>query len=175
MGELKSREESDLPKVTQRVGGRAKSGWGTFTASQSRGPRQVSEGISGTPPPWGGKRRVRRHPALTARQASARPQHPLPRDPARLGRGCPARPVAYGGARSWGTCCSPGLARLPSATEGPAGHPTQHGACFRGLPHRLPDTRTPLSALRPQPRSPGPRPPLRDSPPWDAATPRQRP
>lgn len=54
-----------------------------------------------------------------------------------------------------------------------AGRPSPPRVCFRGLPRRLPHCRTPLSALRPQPRSPCPRPPLRDSPPWDAATPHQ--
>lgn len=137
MGKLRPRQVSDLPKVTQRAGCRDRSGWGTFETSQTRGPLQSPRGSPGHIPP--GEWRVRRHPGLTARPASAgtgkEVRHPLPQDPARLGRGNPAGPGASRRRPLAGTCCSPGLTQSPAATDGPAGrlHPGSVSAgCLAG-------------------------------------------
>ena len=144
MGEMRPREGSDLPKVIQRVGGRAKSAWGT---SQLHRPLQAHEGISGTPPPGGG-RSVRqdttprcRSPGL-CRSATGGAAPTPPRHRAAW-EGRPGRPGASGPGPPAGTCCSPCIVRSPSETEGLAGRPSLHGVCSRRPPRRLPHSQTP--------------------------------
>ena len=101
--------------------------------SQPRGPFRASEGISGIPPLWGGECTVRHHPALTAHRLSVglrlEARHPLLRNPERLGRGDPTGPSASRLGPPAGTCCSPGLARSPLASEGLASRPSPHRVC----------------------------------------------
>lgn len=117
--------------------------------SLPRGPFQASEGVSGTSPLWGGECTVRHHPVLTAHRLSIglRPEarHPLPRNPERLGRGGPTGPGASRLGPPAGTCCSPGLARSPLASEGLAGRPSPHRVCSLRPPLGLPHSRTPPS------------------------------
>lgn len=118
--------------------------------SQPRGPFQASEGISGIPPLWGGECTVRHHPALTAHRLSVgmwlEARHPLLRNPERLGRGDPTGPGASRLGPPAGTCCSPGLARSPLASEGLASRPSPHRVCSLRPPLGLPHSRTPPPA-----------------------------
>lgn len=91
IGKLRPREESDLPKVTQRVGGSARSGWGHFRSlTDSRAPQSLRGDLQDTSSLGRGLKR-KTLPALTARPATAGPRqearHPLPQDPARLWAG----------------------------------------------------------------------------------------
>ena len=119
--------------------------------SQSRGPFQASDGVSGTLP-WGGEGTVRHHPALTAHWVSVglRPEarHPLLRNPERLGRGGPTGTGASRLGPPAGTCCSPGLAWSPLASEGLAGRPSPHRVCSLRPPLGLPHSRTPPHSAR---------------------------
>ena len=181
LGKTRPRKGSDLPKVTQRVESTDKSGWGTFAASRAlpslrgdlRDTSSLGRGVYCETSP-----RADRSPALSRYVAGG--AAPTPPEPwaARERRPDRARRLTAGPARgdlllTWSRAVSLSVRRAgqpPFSAQGLLSPATSRVAT---QPDPPPPPR--LSAIRPQPRSPGPRPPLRDSPPWDAATPRQQP
>lgn len=166
------RMEVTCPRPHQRSSGSARSGQHTFAASQTR------EHSRGTPNHIFPEKWTKTPPSadrsLAFESLWQKTRRPCPRDP-RDSEGLPSRNqrLTTGSAQedlllTWP--CSVSLRDRKGRS--PALSPNRVRSSRRTL--RTATPRDPLNALRPQPCSSGSRPPLRDSPPWGTATPRQR-